>query len=195
MRLNEELAVLTALQKMVKKRLDEVRAEADADLRTAFDDDGVTKRALKLGGMRVGDHIVVLSSSQWEVEDRAAFEDFALTYGFADVAKAIKPECMAAAIGILEREMPEAIAETVKVDPKWEDYVENVAGTPMFMDSGMTVPGVRFTGQKYKNTQVRGCNPEMVAPILQQLGGVETLLLGEPNKQLTTPKEGHDETL
>lgn len=189
MRLNEELAVLTALQKLVKKRLDEVRAEADADLRAAFDDDGVTKRALKLGGMRVGDHIVVLTSTKWTVEDKAAFEDFALTYGFATIEKSVRPERMAEAIGFLETEMPEAIAETVKVDPKWEDYVENVAGTPMFMDSGMTVPGIRFTGQKYKNTQVRGCNPEMVAPILHQLGGVEALLLGEPNNQLTTSEE------
>lgn len=186
MRLNEELAVLTALQKLVKQRLDEVRAEADADLRAAFDDDGVTKRALKVGGMRVGDHIVVLTSSKWAVEDRAAFEDFALTYGFAEVVKSIKPECMATAIGILECEMPEALAEEVKVDPKWEDYIENVAGTPMFLDSGEIVPGVRFTGQKFKNTQVRGCKPEDVAPILQQLGGVDALLLGEPNKQLTT---------
>lgn len=189
MRPSEELAVLTALQKLVKKRLDEVRAEADADLRAAFDDDGVTKRALKLGGMRVGDHIVVLTSSQWVVEDRAAFEDFALTYGFAEVVQGIKPECMSAVIGILACEMPEAIAETVKVDPKWEDYVENVAGTPMFMDSGMAVPGIRFTGQKYKNTQVRGCNPELVAPILHQLGGIDTLLLGEPKKQLSTSEE------
>lgn len=189
MRLNEELAVLTALQKLVKKRLDEVRAEADADLRAAFDDDGVTKRALKLGGMRVGDHIVVLTGTKWTVEDKAAFEDFALTYGFATIEKSVRLERMAAAIGILETEMPEAIAETVKVDPKWEDYIENVAGTPMFMDSGIEVPGIRFTGQKYKNTQVRGCNPEMVAPILYQLGGVEALLLGEPNNQLTTSEE------
>lgn len=190
MRANEKVAVLTALKKMVGTELDKVRAEADEAMLEAYEDDGVTKKALKLGGVKVGDYIVVLNSGQWAVEDRAAFEDFALTYGFASMERTVKGGYMPRVIEILEQELPEAVAETVKVDPKWQDYVENLAGTPMFLDSGEIVPGLKFTGQTVKGTQVRGCKPEDVAPILQQLGGVDALLLGEPNKQLTTPEEG-----
>ena len=189
MKVNEQLALLTALQKVVKSRLDEVRAEADDDLLADFDEDGVTKKALKLGGIKVGDFIVVLNSSKWAVEDAAAFGDFALTYGFATVRKSIRPEYMARALEVLSDELPDAVAEDVKLDPKWENYIENVAGTPTFLDSGEAVPGIRYTGQTVKGTQVRGCKPEDVAPIIAQLGGVDALLLGTPQKQLTTSEE------
>ena len=97
MKPSEKVAVLTALQKMVKAELDVARREADDDLLAAFDEDGVTERALKA----------------------------------------------------------------------------------TFLDSGMAVPGLTFTGQTVKNTQVRGCKPEDVAPIIRQLGGIDALLLPE----------------
>ena len=191
MKLNEQVAVLTALQKMVKARLDEVRAEADEALLADFAEDGVTKKALKLSGIKVGDYLVVLNSGKWAVTDTETFNDFALTYGFADVTRAIRPEYMNQAIEMMAKECPEAISESVKLDPKWENWVENVAGVPTFMDSGLTVPGIEYTGQTVKGTQVRGCKPEDVGPIIAKLGGVDALLLGEPNdKQLTTPEEG-----
>ena len=182
MKVNEQVAVLTALQKMVKARLDEVRAEADEALLADFEEDGTTKKALKLGGVKVGDYIVVLSSGKWAVTDADAFHGFALDYGFAEVARSIKPEYMGHAVEIVARECPEAIAETVKLDPKWQDYIANVAGTATFLDSGMAVPGLTFTGQTVKNTQVRGCKPEDVAPIIRQLGGIDALLLPEQSK-------------
>ena len=40
--INEQLAVLTALQKLVKQRLDAVRAEADTTLVSDYEADGVT---------------------------------------------------------------------------------------------------------------------------------------------------------
>ena len=94
------------------------------------------------------------------------------------------------AIDMMAEEYPEAVDEAVKLDPKWENYVENVAGVPTFLDSGMTVPGIEYTGQTVKGTQVRGCRPEDVGPIIAKLGGVDALLLGEPNKLLETPEEG-----
>lgn len=175
----EKVAVLTALQKMVKAELDVARREADDDLLAAFDEDGVTKRALKVGGFKVGDHIVVLNSGQWSISDREAFEEFALSYGFATVERTIRPEWMARAIDLVAEEDPAGIEEHVKLDPKWQDYVANVAGTATYLDSGMAVPGLTFTGQTVKNTQVRGCKPEDVAPIIRQLGGIDALLLPE----------------
>ena len=189
MKLNEQVAVLTALQKMVKARLDEVRAEADEALLADFEEDGVTKKALKLGGIKVGDYIVVLNSGKWAVTDAEAFHEFALDYGFATIQRSIRPEYMNQAIDMMAEEYPEAVDESVKLDPKWENYVENVAGVPTFMDSGMTVPGIEYTGQTVKGTQVRGCKPEDVGPIIAKLGGVDALLLGEPNKQLTEAEE------
>lgn len=172
--------MLTALQKMVKERLDEVRAEADAELLAAYEDDGVTKKALRLGGVKVGDFVVVMNSGSWAVEDEEAFEDFALSYGFAEEERGVLPEWRARALEVLERELPEAISRTVKVSPKWQGLVRNVGGVPVYLDSGLEVPGLRFTGQTVKCTQARGCRPEDVAPIIRGMGGVDALLLGEP---------------
>ena len=176
----EQMAVLIALQKAVKARLDEVRAEADAELLADYEDSGVTKRALKLGGIKVGDFIVALNQGVWTVTDEGAFLDFALSYGFASYATRIRPEWMYRAKEVLLEELPEAIEEYTELDRKWQDYIVNVAGEPQFMQSGMRVPGLAFTGQTVKGTQARGCRPEDVVPIIRRLGGVDALLLGEP---------------
>lgn len=175
----EQLALLTALQKAVKARLDEVRAEADAEMRDAFDEGGVTKRALSVGGVKVGDFIVVMESSEWAIADREALEDFTLAYGFATVRREVRPEYRARALEIVADALPEAVAETVELDPKWQANVTNVGGIPFYLDSGAIVPGLSYVGQRPRGTQVRGCKPESVLPIVQRLGGVDRLLLGD----------------
>ena len=175
---NEQLAVLTALQKLVKQRLDAVRAEADAALVGDYDADGVTKKALKLGSAKVGEYLVVLSPASWAVSDPELFEDFALAYGFASARKSIKPERMHQALAILEREDESLLEVEVAVDPGWRKLITNTAGVPTLLDSGEVVPGIELVPESIKCTQVRGCKPEDVIPIMQQLGGVEHLLLG-----------------
>ena len=189
MRTTEKLALLTALQKMVKSALDDTRAEANEELLEAFEEDGVTKKALRLGGVKVGDFIVVMSTGKWRITDSAAFLDFALTYGFAREIRSIKSEYLNEVLNHLEREFPEALEVTVEPDPKWENYVENVAGTPTYLDSGEVVPGIEFVGQTVKNTQVRGCKPEEVGPIIAKMGGIDALLLESKIKQLSSPEE------
>lgn len=184
MRPSEELAVLTALKKAVDDRLKEVRAEADSELLEAYDEDGVTKKALKVGGLKVGDYILNLTKETWEIVDEPAFEDFALTYGFAEEAESIKTAFMHRAVELMREECPEGLESSAKVDPKWRDYVYNVDGVPIFMDSGMVVPGVALVPSKPKNTQVRGCKPADVIPRLQALGGVDALLLGAGNSEM-----------
>lgn len=179
MRATERVAVLTALQKAVRSALDDARAEADDELLSAYEADGVTKRALRLAGAKVGDHMVVLEKGCWEVCDRAKFEEFALDYGFAHEVKAVRPEYLARAIELLEEEEPEGVETSVKVDDKWDGRVRNVGGIPMYLDSGMEVPGLRFSGGRVKCTQVRGCRPEDVLPLVRQLGGIDRLLLGD----------------
>ena len=183
----EALAVLTALQKMVKERLDEARAEADEAMLRAYDVDGVSKKALKVGGAKVGDYTVVLSADEWEVTDRDALEDFALCNEVARrysttpsrVERAVRPEWRSRALDIVEAECPEAVEATVKLDSRWQACVTNRAGLPTYLDSGEIIPGLRYTGRRPKGTQVRGCEPADVLPLLRAMpGGVDALLLG-----------------
>ena len=180
---NEQLAVLTALQNIVKERLNEVRAQADEDLLAAYDEDGVTKKALKVGGIKVGDYMVMLTKDEWAVTDAEAFNDFALMYGFATCERGIKPERLFEAYEVLYREAPEVLSDTVRLSADWQKLITNTAGTPTYLDSGMAVPGLAYVGPHVKCTQVRGCKPEAVIPVLQQLGGIDRLLLGAPGNQ------------
>lgn len=175
----EQVAVLTALQKAVKAKLDEVRDEADSCLLAAYEEDGVVKKALKVGGVKVGDYIVVLTTDDWAVTDASAFEEFALAYGFASVESVIRPECMAAAVKLLREAEPELLCEEVKLSPEWRKLLTNAGGIVTFLDSGEVVPGVVALPPRVKCTQVRGCKPEDVLPRLRALGGVDALLLGD----------------
>lgn len=171
--------MLTALQKAVKAELDATRAEADASMLESYEDDGVVKKALKVGGVKVGDYIVVLTSGDWQVTDADALEDFALTYGFARTELSIKPECMAAAVKLIEATDPFMLAETVTLSKDWKNYITNTGGTPTFLDSGEVVPGLEAMPPRVKCTQVRGCKPEDVVPQMRRLGGIDRLLLGD----------------
>ncbi len=180
MKINEELAVLTALQKVVGSRLDAVRAEADAGMRQSYDEDGVTKKALKVGGAKVGDYIVTLTKGTWRVANAKEFEDFALSYGFARIDKSIRPEYMAMAIELLE-DVEGALETKVTVDEKWPNFITNVDGHAFYMDSELEVPGLEWAPQRIKGLQVRGCNPDDVMPILRQLGVAPAALLSDSN--------------
>lgn len=173
---NEKLAVLTALKKLVNSELAKVREECDENLLEAYERDGVSKVALKVNGIKVGDFLISFNSREWEVTDNEAFSEFAMDYGFDTIEKSIKPEYMSRAIELMVEEEPDGIAETVKVDPKWAGYL-SPDGT--YLDSGLKVPGVTYTGRTVKNTQVTKCDPNTVSPILRQMGGIETLLLEE----------------
>ena len=178
MKLNEELAVLTALKTVVQERLDAVRDEADAAMCGDYIEDGVTKKALKVGGAKVGDYLVILTKGTWRVVDQKAFEDFALSYGFARVDKSIRPEYMGMAIEMME-DVEGALEESVKVDVKWPNFITNHEGRAYYMDSELEVPGLEWAPQRIKNTQVRGCKPEDVMPIVQQLGMTPAALLSD----------------
>lgn len=176
----EELAVLTALQKAVKERLDEVRAEADMNM-----GDGVEKRTLSVGGQKVGEIAVTFAKEDWAIVDREAFEAFALDYGMARVEKAIRPGWMETCVKALESAFePEvlssAIDEKVVLEGDWKKAVTKVGSDPVYLDSGMVIPGLAYMPRCEKGTRVTGCKPSDVVPILQGLpGGMEMALLGE----------------
>lgn len=185
MNANEKLAVLTALKKAVDAQLKDVRAEADDGMREAYLDDGVEKKALKVGGQKVGELIVTFASDGFEVADKRAFEEFALDSGLATVKREIRPDMMESCIkalgSVFEPDvLEEAVLETVVLSPDWEKAMNRCCDAVSYMDSGMVVPGVEYRPKLAKGTMVRGCKPEDVVPILRGLpGGVDAILLGD----------------
>lgn len=185
MKINEQLAVLTALKKAVESRLKEVRAEADNEMREAYLDDGVEKKALKVGGTKVGELTVTYASEGYELADKKAFEEFALDYGLASVKRTIKPDMMESCIKALEDVfepdvLDSAVKEEVVISGDWEKKMTLVGDAVCFGDSGMVVPGVAYRPKLAKGTMVRGCDPKSVLPVLRQLpGGIDNLLLGD----------------
>ena len=175
----EELAVLTALQKAVKARLDEVRAEADDGM-----GDGIEKRTLSVGGTKVGEIAETFAKEGWDVSDRDAFESFALDYGFAHVERRIAPDWMETCVKALEScfdadVLDDAIEERVVLDGDWEKRIEKVGDAPCYLDSGAVVPGLEWRPKRHKGTRVTGCDPAEVVPLLRSLpGGVERALIG-----------------
>ena len=183
MKPTEKLAVLTAMKKALDVALKEARAEADDMLADAYDDMGVEKMALKLDGEKVGELLVTFTKDGFEICDRAAFESFAMDYGMAEVRRTIRPDMMESAIKALENVfseevLAETVEETVVIHPDWELAMANVGGVVQYMDSGMNVPGVMPVPKRVKGTMVRGCEPDKVIPIVNQLPEAATLLLG-----------------
>lgn len=176
---SERLAVLTALEKAVKREKAKAREEADAHLMELWDDDMISKRGLSIGGVKVGEHIIVMDKDIWEVTDRAALDDFALSYGFGSEHLRIKDGCEAAAAAIIADEHPELVERVTELDPHWQSYIVNHGGVATYLDSGLEVPGVRYRGETVKHTMVTGCKPEAVLPIVSSIGGVDALLLGD----------------
>lgn len=184
MNVNEQLAVITALEKWCKETKEEIRRQADRNLALMYEQNDVKKMALKVNGEEVGELIVTYHKEGFDVTDREAFEDFALTYGLAIVKRSIRPEMVGAAIKVIEGAIEpdhvrDFVTEEVVVVGDWENYMVNVGGKVLFCDSGMEVPGVAFRPRRPKGTQVRKCEPETVLPILQAMpGGLNVLLLG-----------------
>lgn len=180
----EKLAVLTTLEKLVKAEKEAVKAECDAEFADLCREFGTEKVGLTINGSKVGDYIMGFHPEGFTVTDRDAFEDFCLTYGLATIKRSIRPSMMGAAINVIEgniepEHVNDFIQEEVVVVGDWEEKLVSVAGKVLYADSGLEVPGVVFRPRAMKNTQIRGCKPEVVVPILQSLpGGINSLLLG-----------------
>lgn len=184
MNANEQLAVLTSIKKMVDDRIKVVRAEVDKEFYQQADVLGVEKVGLKVNGEKVGDLILTYHKEGFNVTDRDAFEDFALTYGLATIKSSIRPEMVGAVIKVIEGAIePEHVRDFVKEEVvlagDWEEKLTRAGDAVFLADSGLVVPGVSYRPKAVKGTQVRGCSPEQVTPILQAMpGGITALLLG-----------------
>ena len=180
----EKLAILVAVEKGVKAAIKEARAEVDAEMWGDYQTKGVEKKALMVGLEKVGEIGISYEKPRFAITNKEAFNEFALDYGLATVAKTIKPERIGEAVKHLERSVDadtfdEITEDVVTVCGDWDKAMEHVGNIVCYMDSGMAVPGVSYVPKRPKNTVVRGCSPADVLPIVASLpGGVESLLLG-----------------
>lgn len=177
----QRAAVLTAMQKQVKSALDSAREEADGELCQMNEAMGVDKVTVKIGDAEVGTFSVKYSKEGWAFTDMEAFQEFALTYGFAHERRSIRPEYMELAIELVSRECPEAVATDVEVDKGWEKLIAEVGGVPCYLDSGEAVPGIAKVPRGLAGSMLRGCEPEKVMPALAGVlgpAGIAALLEG-----------------
>lgn len=182
-----QLGVLKSLETLVKERMKEKRAEVDEQAKAAYLSEGITKRAIKLDGEKIGDYIVVQNKPSFEIMNQSEFEDFALTYGFASEKHFINPEYIERIVELVQEhfdpeEAEKAIRTNVEIDSNWRDFMTKTGEAVTFLDSGEIVPGVAYIPESYKGTQLRGCDPKDVFPIVQRLGGIDQLLLGDGNE-------------
>lgn len=177
MKPTEQLAVLTALKKAVDDRIKDIREVCNEELLDDYEEDGVLKKALKVGGVKVGDFVVTMSKEGYVITDKEALNEFALDYGFASFYSEIDPEHMDDAISFVSSKHPDWVKLKIRLSDGWERGITYIDGECCYMDSGMIIPGIEYVPPKVKGTMVRGCKPEDVIPITRRLGGVDQLLL------------------
>lgn len=177
---NEKLAILTALKKKIDEEIKTTREVVDDELFGDYEEIGVEKIALKVGGKKVGEHLITFTKEGYEVTNKDELDEFLLDYGMAYVKKEINPEKMTEAVSLLTTYCPEVLRDKVVPMNDWDKCITYIGGECYFYDSGTLVPGIRYVPVQTKNTMVRGCKPEDVFPIIsKQLGGFNQLLLGE----------------
>lgn len=180
MKTTEQLAILKALKKAVDDRIKEVREISDAELLEYYNDYGAEKIALKLNGQKVGDFLITFSKEGYEITDRAALNEFLADYGLADILITPRQEYLEEVNEYLrDKYGEEALEQSIWPLKDWDKAVYFVDGECVYEDSGMVIPGLEYKPRSIKNTTVRGCDPEVVLPIVRSLGGVDQLLLGE----------------
>lgn len=183
----EQLAVLKAIGKVATDREKEVKAECDAEFFEQYDQMGIKKKELRLGGQKMGEYIINMAKPEFVVSNKEEFDDFALCNGLASVKRSIDPWMVEKVIGILEDHLdPEALSqfihEEVEYNSDWQKAMVLVDGEVVLDGSNHIVPGVSYIGERPKNTQIRNFKPEIVISTVQRLGGVDQLLLGDSNE-------------
>lgn len=179
MKPNERLAVLTAVSKIVKKELDEARAQVEGDMVDAFFDNGADRARLMLDGVEVGSVTLKVDRSGWEVEDPDEFGRFLEDNGQMKTVRRLKPEYQGMAWSLLGEQHPYMFDVEETPEPGFLKAFERIDGAVVVGGTDVVVPGVRPCPSKPKGLMVTGCKPQMVGPIAARLGGLDALLLPE----------------
>ena len=157
---DERLAILNAMAKAVKPQLDGAKAEAQRGLMDRFAEDGTDRRAIMVGGEKVGE----------------------VGVSFSKAAPAIRPG--------REREALEAAVEMGLVDwtkvssvlvRDWQKRFSRVGDAVVEAQSAELIDWLEWQPSRAKGASVRGCAPEDVLPALTAKlgpGGIAALLEG-----------------
>ena len=157
---DERLALLNAMAKAVKPRLDGAKAEAQRGLMDRFAEDGTDRRAILVGGEKVGE----------------------VGVSFTKAAPAIRPGH--------EREALEAAIEMGLVDwtkvssvlvRDWQKRFSRVGDAVVEAQSAELIDWLEWQPSRAKGASVRGRAPEDVLPALTAKlgpGGIAALLEG-----------------
>ena len=156
---DERLALLAAMSKAVKPQLDEAKREAQEGLMDRFAEDGTDRRAIMVGGSKVGEVGMSFSKAAPSIRpghEREALEA-AIDMGLVDWSK----------VGsVLVRD--------------WQKRFSRVGDAVVEAQSAELIEWLQWEPSRPKSAAVRGCKPEDVLPALRaKLGeGFAQALLG-----------------
>lgn len=133
---DEKLAFLTALDKRIKPALDDAKAEARQEIMDAYAENGTDRKAILVGGEKVGEVGISYSKS----------------------APYIYAERMADAIEFLRQVglVQEAPAKG------WENQFDLIGRQVVYKPTGEVVEWAGWNPKAAKTAAVRGCKPEDV---------------------------------
>lgn len=181
---NEKLAVLTALQKQIKKELNRARKEVERGLSDGFAESGADRARLMLDGTEVGTVSLKIDRTGWRVTDAEAFEGFLIDNGGARVRYALKPYCEQEVVALLQKERPDMFDTIIEPLDEFTRTFRRVGDVMAVADTDVAVPGIEPAPPTVKGVMVRGCDPRDVAPIVSRIGGLDAVMALE---------DGHDD--
>ena len=143
---DERLALLAAMSKAVKPQLDEAKREAQEGLMDRFAEDGTDRRAIMVGGSKVGEVGMSFSKAAPSIRpghEREALEA-AIDMGLVDWSK----------VGsVLVRD--------------WQKRFSQVGDAVVEAQSAVLIEWLQWEPSRPKSAAVRGCKPEDVLPALR----------------------------
>lgn len=155
----EELAALYAIKQKVDERYQELRSKLTAEC----EESGTERKALKIGGMKVGNFIIPQSKDEIAITDEKALESFALDNGFASERYEIAADYMDAVVKILKDQMEpdefdKAVKKRVEMPVNWKGYLDiatiieddEVRKVAICKDTGEPVEGVTVINGKHQ---------------------------------------------
>ena len=133
---DERLAFLAALDKRVKPALDDAKAEARAEIMDRYAEDGTDRKAILVGGEKVGE----------------------VGISYSKAAPYIYRERMADALDFLRQ-----VGLVTETPAKgWETKFDLIGGKVVYKPTGEVVEWAGWNPKAAKTAAVRGCKPEDV---------------------------------
>lgn len=171
-----EVAVLTAMQKVIKEALDEKRPRLDAEMRQALEEDGVEKKAIMIEGNKVGEIGWSFSKPTLAYTDFDAFKSYLLDAGLLRQKVSIAGSPTAEEVAVLCEDYPHLFTPDYEFDIALELFTER-NGEVVCTATGEVVDFVSVVGRLPKSTAVRipdaaevlkRVTPRTIGELLQQ---------------------------